>query len=92
MRWVRVLLPESRVPDNTANPYDVLLVFHARLIALLLGLFRLGFMDVVLSRALLRGFVTAVAIVILVYVSLLYFKYATLFPAALIVAPYSGNN
>ena len=49
-------------------------------------------MDVVLSRALLRGFVTAVAIVILVYVSLLYFKYATLFPAALIVAPYSGNN
>jgi MFS superfamily sulfate permease-like transporter len=31
-----------------------------------LGLFRLGFLDVVLSRALLRGFITAVGVVILV--------------------------
>lgn len=35
------------------------------LFSLLLGLFRLGFIDVVLSRALLRGFVTAMAIVIM---------------------------
>ena len=35
------------------------------LISFLLGLFRLGFLDVVLSRALLRGFVTAVAVVIM---------------------------
>ena len=32
----------------------------------LLGFFRLGFIDVVLSRALLRGFVSAVAVVILI--------------------------
>jgi MFS superfamily sulfate permease-like transporter len=36
------------------------------LISFLLGFFRLGFIDVVLSRALLRGFVTAVAVVIMV--------------------------
>jgi len=35
------------------------------LISFLLGFFRLGFIDVVLSRALLRGFVTAVAVVIM---------------------------
>jgi MFS superfamily sulfate permease-like transporter len=34
----------------------------------MLGFFRLGFLDVVLSRALLRGFVTAVAVVITVCV------------------------
>jgi MFS superfamily sulfate permease-like transporter len=31
----------------------------------LLGIFRLGFMDVILSRALLRGFITAVVRLIL---------------------------
>lgn len=36
------------------------------LISFLLGFFRLGFIDVVLSRALLRGFITAVAVVILI--------------------------
>ena len=36
MRWARILLPETKAPDNSANPYDILLVFHARLIALLL--------------------------------------------------------
>lgn len=35
------------------------------LILFLLGFFRLGFIDVVLSRALLTGFVTAVAVVIM---------------------------
>lgn len=35
------------------------------LILFLLGSFRLGFIDVVLSRALLRGFVSAVAVVIM---------------------------
>ncbi|KAJ6631413.1 sulfate transporter N-terminal domain with GLY motif-domain-containing protein [Mycena sp. CBHHK59/15] len=32
----------------------------------LLGFFRLGFIDVVLSRALLRGFITAIAVVIMI--------------------------
>lgn len=36
------------------------------LISFLLGFFRLGFIDVVLSRALLRGFITAVAVVIMI--------------------------
>ncbi|ORX37401.1 hypothetical protein BD324DRAFT_626030 [Kockovaella imperatae] len=36
MRWARVLLPETAAPSGNANPHDVLLVFHARLIALLL--------------------------------------------------------
>ena len=36
------------------------------LISFLLGVFRLGIIDVVLSRALLRGFITAVAVVIMV--------------------------
>ncbi|EEB86905.1 hypothetical protein MPER_15979, partial [Moniliophthora perniciosa FA553] len=35
------------------------------LISFLLGFFRLGFIDVVFSRALLRGFVAAVAVVIM---------------------------
>jgi MFS superfamily sulfate permease-like transporter len=35
------------------------------LFAFLLGFFRLGFIDVVLSRALLRGFISAIAVVIL---------------------------
>ncbi|EAU84208.2 endoplasmic reticulum protein [Coprinopsis cinerea okayama7 len=40
--------------------------FQVGLICFLLGFFRLGFIDVVLSRALLRGFISAVAVVILV--------------------------
>ena len=40
------------------------------LFCFLLGFVRLGFIDVVLSRALLRGFVTAVAVIIMVYVIL----------------------
>lgn len=36
------------------------------MISFLLGFFRLGFIDVVLSRALLRGFITAVAVVIMI--------------------------
>ncbi|KAJ8076838.1 hypothetical protein PM082_001261 [Marasmius tenuissimus] len=36
------------------------------LISFLLGFFRLGFIDVILSRALLRGFVAAIAVVIMI--------------------------
>ncbi|KAF7782781.1 hypothetical protein Agabi119p4_2157 [Agaricus bisporus var. burnettii] len=42
------------------------ITLQAGLIEFLLGFFRLGFIDVVLSRALLRGFITAVAVVIMV--------------------------
>ncbi|VDC07868.1 unnamed protein product [Peniophora sp. CBMAI 1063] len=40
------------------------IVAQVGLISFVLGFFRLGFIDVVLSRALLRGFITAIAIVI----------------------------
>ncbi len=42
--------------------------FQVGFISFILGFFRLGFIDVVLSRALLRGFVTAVAFIILMFV------------------------
>ncbi|KNZ62904.1 uncharacterized protein VP01_1209g6 [Puccinia sorghi] len=41
-----------------------LLTFETGLIAFCFGFFRLGFLDAVLSKALLRGFVTAIAVVI----------------------------
>ncbi|GAA6020734.1 hypothetical protein JCM11491_003513 [Sporobolomyces phaffii] len=42
------------------------IVFQAGAISFLLGFLRLGFLDAVLSRALMRGFITAVGLVILV--------------------------
>ena len=53
-------------------------MYQVGLISFLLGLFRLGFLDVVLSRALLRGFVTAVAVVIMMYVQALLLHLHTL--------------
>ncbi|EJT96964.1 hypothetical protein DACRYDRAFT_97392 [Dacryopinax primogenitus] len=43
-----------------------MITFQVGAISLLLGLLRLGFIDVVLSRSLLRGFVTAVSLVIVI--------------------------
>ncbi|EFP88393.2 uncharacterized protein PGTG_14477 [Puccinia graminis f. sp. tritici CRL 75-36-700-3] len=43
---------------------STLLTFQTGLIAFSFGFFRLGFLDAVLSKALLRGFVTAIAVVI----------------------------
>lgn len=43
-----------------------IITFQSGIITLALGLFRLGFIDAVLSRALLRGFISAIALVILV--------------------------
>jgi MFS superfamily sulfate permease-like transporter len=40
--------------------------FEVGLVTFLLGIFRLGFLDAVLSRALLRGFITAVGFVIFI--------------------------
>ncbi|GAA5915751.1 uncharacterized protein JCM6883_002945 [Sporobolomyces salmoneus] len=42
------------------------IVFEAGAISFLLGFLRLGFLDAVLSRALMRGFITAVGLVILI--------------------------
>lgn len=54
-------------PENlTAVGYKVAtaIALQSGLFSFLLGLFRLGFIDVILSRALLAGFVAAVAIII----------------------------
>ncbi|KAI8978222.1 sulfate anion transporter [Trametes punicea] len=51
-------------PNAVSLAVSTIITFQVGLISFLLGLFRLGFLDVVLSRALLRGFVTAVAVVI----------------------------
>ncbi|KAI0764375.1 sulfate anion transporter [Trametes elegans] len=53
-------------PNAIALAISTIITFQVGLISFLLGLFRLGFLDVVLSRALLRGFVTAVAVVIMI--------------------------
>ncbi|KAF7791398.1 hypothetical protein EIP86_002412 [Pleurotus ostreatoroseus] len=60
--------PHSHPVDPEAIGLEVatIITFQAGLISFLLGIFRLGFLDVVLSRALLRGFVTAVAVVIMI--------------------------
>ncbi|KAF8514018.1 sulfate permease [Hysterangium stoloniferum] len=56
----------KRNPENVAIAIGTIITLQAALITLLLGIFRLGFIDVILSRALLRGYVTAIAIVIFI--------------------------
>ncbi|KAF8806674.1 sulfate anion transporter [Phlegmacium glaucopus] len=60
-------------PAPPSGDYDLLglgvasaITFQTGLISFLLGFFRLGFIDVVLSRALLHGFIAAVAILIMI--------------------------
>ncbi|KAG8840483.1 hypothetical protein FRB91_006040, partial [Serendipita sp. 411] len=53
-------------PHLVAIAISTILTFQVGLFTFLLGFIRLGFIDVILSRALLRGFVTAVAVVITV--------------------------
>ncbi|KAG9096048.1 hypothetical protein FRC07_010997, partial [Ceratobasidium sp. 392] len=52
------------VPHSVGFAISTMITFQVGCISFVLGLLRLGFIDVVLSRALLRGFVTAVAVVI----------------------------
>jgi MFS superfamily sulfate permease-like transporter len=53
---------------STKPSHRLLTLTQVGLISFALGFFRLGFIDVVLSRALLRGFVAAVAFIILLSV------------------------
>ncbi|KAI0067589.1 hypothetical protein BV25DRAFT_1818966 [Artomyces pyxidatus] len=53
-------------PDAVGLAVASAIAVQVGLISFILGFFRLGFIDVVLSRALLRGFITAVAVVILI--------------------------
>ncbi|KAF5357340.1 hypothetical protein D9758_005947 [Tetrapyrgos nigripes] len=58
--------PHSPEADAIALSVSTVITLQVGLISFLLGFFRLGFIDVVLSRALLRGFISAVAVVILI--------------------------
>ncbi|KAA1470383.1 hypothetical protein DENSPDRAFT_836155 [Dentipellis sp. KUC8613] len=58
--------PSERDTEKIGLAVASAVTVQVGLISFLLGFFRLGFIDVVLSRALLRGFVTAVAFVILI--------------------------
>lgn len=51
-------------PESLALAIATIITFQVGLFTFILGFVRLGFIDVILSRALLRGFVTAVAVVI----------------------------
>ncbi|KAL7424649.1 hypothetical protein Q5752_000333 [Cryptotrichosporon argae] len=53
-------------PELEAAAISVITTFQIGVITSVLGLLRLGFLDVVLSRALLRGFITAVVIIIFI--------------------------
>ncbi|KAF9047571.1 sulfate anion transporter [Panaeolus papilionaceus] len=61
--------------EYSENPEDdnglglsvaTIITLQVGLISFLLGFFRLGFIDVVLSRALLRGFIASVAVIIMI--------------------------
>lgn len=58
--------PPSSGIDILGLGVSTVITLQVGLISFLLGFFRLGFIDVVLSRALLRGFISAVALVIMV--------------------------
>ncbi|CAD6568133.1 MAG: hypothetical protein CYPHOPRED_002330 [Cyphobasidiales sp. Tagirdzhanova-0007] len=58
-------LPATQISAMQEGIASVI-VFEVGLITFLLGIFRLGFLDAVLSRALLRGFITAVGFVIFI--------------------------
>lgn len=50
-------------PEGEAIAIAVMTTFTVGVLTSILGLLRLGFLDVVLSRALLRGFITAIGVV-----------------------------
>jgi MFS superfamily sulfate permease-like transporter len=59
-------LPEYKHSASFILSIASLITLQAGLVTFLLGILRLGFLDAVLSRPLLRGFVTAVGVVIIV--------------------------
>ncbi|KAF8630886.1 hypothetical protein AX17_005244 [Amanita inopinata Kibby_2008] len=58
--------PHSDEAEAVGLAVGTVITLQAGLFTFLLGFLRLGFIDVVLSRALLRGFISAVAVVIMV--------------------------
>ncbi|KAJ3413325.1 Solute carrier 26 [Chytridiales sp. JEL 0842] len=73
--FITLLGAATEPPPGSGNPANNvaesiaianLMALMVGLFTFLLGFFRLGFLDSVLSRALLRGFVTAVAVVVVI--------------------------
>ena len=64
-----ILNSERNISDADRNAIAIaittIITFQVGILTLVLGLLRLGFVDVILSRALLRAFINAIAIVIL---------------------------
>ncbi|OZJ03437.1 hypothetical protein BZG36_03180 [Bifiguratus adelaidae] len=60
----RKLMPEDENPEQTALLMAFFMTLWVGIFCFSMGLFRLGFLDSLMSRALLRGFVTAVGIVV----------------------------
>ncbi|KAG8899229.1 hypothetical protein FRC00_001742 [Tulasnella sp. 408] len=58
--------PHEDVPAWAPLAASTIITFQVGMISFVLGMFRLGFIDVILSRALQRGFITAVALVIMI--------------------------
>ncbi|ORX59698.1 hypothetical protein DM01DRAFT_1399158 [Hesseltinella vesiculosa] len=64
---------QQHMKDSDVDPvaWACLLTFFVGLFTFMLGIFRLGFLDSLMSRALLRGFITGVALVVMVQQSIL---------------------
>ncbi|KAI8066768.1 sulfate transporter family-domain-containing protein [Gongronella butleri] len=64
---------QQHIKNSDIDPvaWACLLTFFVGLFTFLLGIFRLGFLDSLMSRALLRGFITGVALVVMVQQAIL---------------------
>jgi MFS superfamily sulfate permease-like transporter len=60
--------PDGGRNEDAALAVSTMITLQAGVFSFMLGFFRLGFIDVVLSQALLQGFISAVAVVIMVSV------------------------
>ncbi|KAF5384491.1 hypothetical protein D9757_006434 [Collybiopsis confluens] len=58
--------PHSDTGEALGLAVATIITLQVGLISFLFGFFRLGFLDVILSRALLRGFIAATAVIILI--------------------------
>lgn len=57
--------PHSDKGDAIGLAVATIITLQVGLLSFIFGFFRLGFLDVILSRALLRGFIAAMAVIIL---------------------------
>ncbi|KAJ3913851.1 hypothetical protein F5877DRAFT_51577 [Lentinula edodes] len=58
-------VPHSDKTDAIGLAVATIITLQVGLLSLIFSFFRLGFLDVILSRALLRGFIDAMAVIIL---------------------------